>query len=236
MTIQQGFRDIAQRCGLDTKPDVVKRWLSNIPHDWLLIIDNADDPKMDISTIFPAGNRGSILVTTRNPHCTIHATVGSHELGEMGLDEGVKLFLRAANVEDASSQLIQEESRAIVNTLGCLALAIVQAGAYVQQGLCGIGEYCTIYGRRREWLLNHLSVQAGSSYKFSVYTTWEVSLDAIESRSDKTAKHAIELIQILGFFHHDNIADEIFEQAWKNTRNRKTLQKNLAGLFYIASG
>ncbi|KAN0070627.1 hypothetical protein V8E54_011496 [Elaphomyces granulatus] len=236
MTIQQGFQDIAQRCGLDAKPDVVKRWLSNIPHDWLLIIDNADDTKMDISTIFPVGNQGSILVTTRNPHCTIHATVGSHELGEMGLDEGVKLFLRAANVEDASSQLIQGESRTIVNTLGCLPLAIVQAGAYVQQGLCGIGEYCNLYGRRREWLLSRLLVQAGSSYKFSVYTTWEVSLNAIESRSDKTAKHAIELIQILSFFHYDNIADEIFEQAWKNTRNRKPLQKNLAGLFYIASG
>ena len=106
MTIQQGFRDIAQRCGLDAEPDVVKRWLSNIPHDWLLIIDNADDPKMDISTIFPVGNRGSILVTTRNPHCTIHATVGSHELGKMGLDEGVKLFLRAANMNDASSELV----------------------------------------------------------------------------------------------------------------------------------
>jgi tetratricopeptide (TPR) repeat protein len=105
----------------------------------------------------------------------------------------------------------------------------------VQQGLCSVGEYCTIYGRRRERLLNHLSVQAGSSYRFSVYTTWEVSLDAIKSRSDKTSKHAIELIQILSFFHHDNIADEIFERAWKNTRDEETLQKNLASLFYIAS-
>ena len=57
----------------------------------------------------------------------------------------------------------------------------------------------------------------------------------IKSRSDKTSKHAIELIQILSFFHHDNIADEIFERAWKNTRNEKPLQKNLAGMFYITS-
>ena len=148
MTIQQGFRDIAQRCGLDAEPDIVKRWLSDIQQHWLLIIDNADNPDMDISTIFPVGNRGSILVTTRNPHCTIHATVGSHELGEMGLEDGVKLFLRAANVEETSSELIQD-ARAIVKLLGCLALAIVQAGAYVQQGLCSISEYCTIYGRRR---------------------------------------------------------------------------------------
>ncbi|KAN0067445.1 TPR-like protein [Elaphomyces granulatus] len=234
MTIQQGFRDIAQRCGLGAEPDIVKQWLSNIQQHWLLIIDNADNPDMDISTIFPVGNRGSILVTTRNPRCTVHASAGSHELGEMGLEDGVKLFLRAANLEDASSELIEEEARAIVKTLGFLALAIVQAGAYVQQGLCSIDEYCDVYGRRRERLLNHLSHQAGSSYGFSVYTTWEVSLDAIKSRSDKTSKHAVELIQILGFFHHDNITDEIFERSWKNTRNEKDIQKNLAGMFYIS--
>ncbi|KAN0071003.1 TPR-like protein [Elaphomyces granulatus] len=234
MTIQQGFRDIGQRCGLGTEPDIVKQWLSNVQQHWLLIIDNADNPDMDISTIFPVGNRGSILVTTRNPRCTVHASAGSHELGEMGLEDGVKLFLRAANLEDASSELIQEEARAIVKTLGFLALAIVQAGAYVQQGLCSIDRYCDIYGRRRERLLNHLSHQAGSSYGFSVYTTWEVSLDAIKSRSDKTSKHAVELLQILGFFHHDNITDEIFERSWKNTRNEKDIQKNLAGMFYIS--
>jgi tetratricopeptide repeat protein len=100
---------------------------------------------------------------------------------------------------------------------------------------CSIDGYCDIYGRRRERLLNHLSLQAGSGYGFSVYTTWEVSLDEIKSRSDKTSKHAVELIQILGFFHHDNIADEIFERAWKNTHDRKFTQKNLAGMFYISS-
>ena len=188
---------------------------------------------MDISTIFPVGNRGSILVTTRNPHCTIHASAGSHDLGKMGLEEAVNLFLRAANMEDDSSIPIQEDARTIVNTLGCLALAIVHAGAYVQQGLCSIGEYCTIYAHQREQLLNHLSVQARSSYGFSVYTTWEVSLDAVENRSDETSKHAIELIQILGFFHHDNIPEEVFERAWNNTRNINPLPKNLASLFYI---
>ena len=235
MTIQQGFRDIAQQCGLNASPDVVKRWLSNIQKHWLLIIDNADNLDMDISTIFPVGNRGSILVTTRNPHCRIHATVGSHELGKMGLEEGVKLLLRAADIEDASSVLMQKEARTIVNVMGCLALAIVQAGAYVQQGLCSISEYCAIYSHRREQLLNGLSMQAGSGYGFSVYTTWEVSLDAIESRSDRTSKHAIELIQIFGFFHRDNIAEEIFERAWKNIREEENFPKDLAGLFYIPS-
>jgi hypothetical protein len=55
--------------------------------------------------------------------------------------------------------------------MGYLTLAIVQAGAYVQQGLCSISEYCDMYSRRGERLLNYLSMQDGSSYGFSVYTT-----------------------------------------------------------------
>jgi hypothetical protein len=102
----------------------------------------------------------------------------------MSQEEAVQLFLRAADVENAPSILLQEEARTIVNTIGCLALAIIQVGAYVQQGHCSIGEYYDIYSRRRD---NHLSVQAGSSHGFSEYTTWEVSLDVIKSRSDRTS-------------------------------------------------
>jgi hypothetical protein len=80
---------------------------------------------MDVSEFFLAGNRGLILVTTRNPNCRIHATVGSYEFGEMDLEEAVTLFLRAAGVEDTAAEIVQKEATAVAKTLGCLALAIV---------------------------------------------------------------------------------------------------------------
>ena len=126
---------------------------------------------MDVSEFFLVGNRGSILVTTRNPDCRIHATVGSYEFGEMDLEEAVTLFLRAARVEDTAVEIVRKEAVAVAKTLGCLALAIVQAGAYVRQGLCSIGEYCGIYSHHRESVLRHRPVKVGSNYKFSVYTT-----------------------------------------------------------------
>src|SRR5436189_4634496 len=66
-TAQQGCLEIARVCGIEEDVKVVKRWLSNIQEHWLLVIDNADDPSIDISTFFPTSNRGSIVVTTRNP-------------------------------------------------------------------------------------------------------------------------------------------------------------------------
>ena len=40
-------------------------WLAGLPHPWLLVIDNADDPNMEVEKYFPGGERGHILVTTR---------------------------------------------------------------------------------------------------------------------------------------------------------------------------
>jgi hypothetical protein len=73
----------------------------------------------------------------------------------MDLEEAVTLFLRAAGVEDTAAEIVRKEATAVAKTLGCLALAIVQAGAYVRQGLCSIGEYYSIYSHRRERLLRH---------------------------------------------------------------------------------
>ncbi|KAI9764475.1 MAG: hypothetical protein M1840_008401 [Geoglossum simile] len=234
-TAQQGLLEIARICGVEENPKVVKRWLSNIQDHWLLIIDNADDPSMDVSEFFPTGNRGCILLTTRNPDCKIHATVGSCEFGKMYLDEAVTLFLRAAGVEDTTTEIVRNEATPVAETLGCLALAIVQAGSYVRKGLCSIGEYCDIYFRHRERLLKHRPVQMQFDYKYSVYTTWEVSIEAIEKLSGKASDNAIELIQIFCFWHYDEITEDICERAWKNGHGGGDLYKNITNLFYICS-
>src|SRR5438045_1684007 len=233
MTAQQGFLAIARACEIEEDPRVVKQWLSNAQESWLLIIDNADDPSMDVSKFFPAGNRGSILVTTRNPDCRIHATVGAYEFGEMDPEEAVTLFLRAAGVEDTAVEVVRKEAVEVAKILGYLALAIIQAGAYVRQGLCSIGEYVGIYSHRRERLLRHRHVQAGTDYNFSVYTTWEVSVEAIKRMPGKTSENAIELVRIFSFLHYDGITEAIFERAWKNSCEGEYLSKNVSSLFYI---
>ena len=231
-TAQQGFRKISRMCGVDEDPRIVRRWLSNIQDHWLLVIDNADDPSIDVSEFFPAGNNGSILLTTRNPQCKIHSTVGFCELGQMGPDEAVTLLLKASGDDDAN-EAVQKEAVMVTQILGFLALAIVQAGAYIQQGFCSIGEYCDLYTRRRQKLLNHLSVQARSDYKYSVYTTWEISVETIEKMDDQTSHNAIELIRILCFLHYDGITEDIFEQAWFNSYERGNLPRDIAHMFYM---
>lgn len=90
----------------------------------------------------------------------------------MVLDEAVTLFLRAGGAEDTATEAARKKSIPVAKTLGCLALAIVQAGAYIRKGFCSIEEYCNVYSRLRQELLKHRPVQASSDYTYSVYTTW----------------------------------------------------------------
>ena len=117
-----------------------------------------DDPHLDISPYFPVGNRGIVLITTQNPECQIHATVGSYELGAMEPDEAVTLIPKTTEVSDQLDKSIRKSAGRVVTTLGYLALAIVQAGAVIRQGRCTMEEYCTVYYQRRRELLSQKAV------------------------------------------------------------------------------
>jgi len=229
-TAERSFLEIARACGIEEDLKVAKTYLSNTEFPWLLIVDNADDPSIDISKYFPAGSRGVILVTTRNRECKSHSTVSS-EFGEMHQEEAVTLLLRSIAAGDVANEASRVLAVPVVKLLGCLALAIVQAGAFIRQKLCSLEEYCDLYSRRRKQLLGSRPIQGSEDYNYTVYTTWEVSLDMIQKMSseipenamasNETAKNAIEMLECFSFFHFENISEIIFREACKGLQRWK---------------
>ncbi len=212
-SLQRGFLQIGSICALEPDMNIVKKWLSNTPESWALILDNADDLDLDLSPYFPVGNRGIILITTRNPGCTIHATVGSHKLGAMTTDAAVTLILKTTGV-DTFHKPARETAKPVVETLGCLALAVVQAGAVIREGQCRMEEYCAIYSRHRQELRSQNAVQCGDEYQYTVYTTWDVSRKMIGEMPSQAGRDAIELLKIFSFLHHEGISEFMFKNAW----------------------
>lgn len=137
-------------------------------------------------------------------------------------DEAITLILTASRVQNQLDVSIRDSAKLVVMALGYLALTIVQAGAVMRQGRCNMEEYCTIYHQRRQELLNRKAVQDGEEHQYTVYTTWEVSLKMIEEMSSEARRDALELLQILGFLHHDGIPEDIFHRAWKATSSIKS--------------
>ena len=216
---------MAQRHNVGSNTEAFKRWLTHSLEQWLLILDNADDPLVDISLFFPVGNRGTIIITTRNPQYRIHATVGSRELGEMNREEAITLLLRASGEENTDENPnARDLALPIVNILGCLALAVAHAGALIMQNVSSLSDYCSMYLQSRKRLLEWLPEQAKSNYEYTVYSTLELSLRHIEKMSTEIAKNALDLLKVFGFCHFDDISEQIFSDAWRNIPDREENQ------------
>ena len=84
-------------------------------------------------------------------------------------------------------------------------------------------EYYTNYSRRRKQLLSDRSIQATYDYRYTVYTTWEVSIEMIQNISNRNAENAIEILHLFAFLHFDDMSEDIFEEAWKNLQQYEIL-------------
>jgi tetratricopeptide (TPR) repeat protein len=221
-SIQQSFTQVARLLQVDENIESVRRSLANTSQPWLLVFDNADDPNFSLYPHLPTGNRGDIIITSRNPEFQQYNTVGYKEVGRLSLEDSVLLLHKIVYGATGLSKQDTEESKRVVQTLGCLALAIVQAGAYIRKTSCSFHIYLEIYEKRQRHLLQYLPMHLGTGYQYSVYTTWQVSVDMIESRHDTASHHALRLLSLLGFFHHDQIPVQMFYNAWHQLQTTQT--------------
>jgi hypothetical protein len=167
--IQQCFAQIARLLRVDDNIDSVKRQLANTSQAWLLVFDNTDDPKLSLAPYLPAGNRGDIIITSRNPQCQSYNTVGYKEVGRLSPDDSVSLLNKIVYGATCPSQQNTEESQKIAETLGCLALAIVQAGAYTRETSCSLHDYLEIYERRERNMLQYLPTHLGTDHRYRLH-------------------------------------------------------------------
>ncbi|PVH82960.1 hypothetical protein DL98DRAFT_487647 [Cadophora sp. DSE1049] len=210
-TAQESFLSIARACKLEESIDSVKAWLAS-KRDWLLIFDNADDPDLDISRFFPHCTESTILITSRNPDLQRLANAGSCKVDVMSSDDALSLLLEiSAQARDNEHAKVLAEQ--IVKDLGYLALALVQAGAVIRQGICSLDGFSELYSQQKRELLECGRSSSTSEYHSSVFTTWEISVRRIGDVDESHAKLALELLRLFSFMHFDSIDKSIFELA-----------------------
>ena len=102
-------------------------------------------------------------------------------------------------------------SLTVSQELGYLALAVVQAGAYICQSECSLERYLELYRERRGGILEEYrdSVQKMDDYKWTVYTTWTISFNRLSAQS-------ATFLQLCAHLHHDGISEAIFRNAASN--------------------
>ncbi|KAF2726442.1 HET-domain-containing protein, partial [Polyplosphaeria fusca] len=214
-SFEQSYRDIAMALNIpeiaDANADIkrlVKERLSNEKNgSWLMVIDNADD----VSVLFdpldtrgseerlidfvPHSRKGSVLFTTRTRKAAIDLTGGTAlQLGELDEREAKEL-LRARLLPD---NLVLLEDKEIVHEfldmLAFLALAIVQAAAFINKNNSTLDEYVSMYKESDDDAIKLLSKDFEDQGRYRdtknpVATTWYISFKRMRSKDQLAADY-----------------------------------------------
>ncbi|KAJ7721996.1 hypothetical protein B0H16DRAFT_1666273 [Mycena metata] len=79
-TIETGLKNIAALKSIGNSSQDALKWLANQHETWLLFIDNADDPNINLHNFMPRCNHGNIVITSRNPGLCFYAGCHSQAL------------------------------------------------------------------------------------------------------------------------------------------------------------
>ena len=230
--IRQTFAQHVSSYGkVEPNENAALHWLSNLDRPWLLIIDNADDASINLEKCFPPGDRGYILITTRNPANKVYGNVGPgfFEFHSLDQNDANELLLRAAQRPRPWDIDTSKLAAKITRQLGFLALALAQAGAAIRSGLCTLKNYLQFYDEnwrriRRARSPSRDSGEGNEDY-MNVYTCYDVCYAGLEKKGTESSRDAIQLLKTFAFLYFENIRSDILLKAATNKQVEARIEK-----------
>jgi len=212
-SFEQAYREIGMLLHIpgivDDNADIkrlVKAWLSDEGFGpWLMVVDNADDfsvlrsaesgttPLIDY--LPHSSRKGSIVFTTRTREAAVDlAGSNSVELGELSEGEG-KEVLRTRLLPD-NQHLLEDDQvvHSFLDMLAFLALAIVQAAAFINKNNTTLASYRSVYKDSEEDAIKLLSKEFEDHGRYRdtknpVATTWYISFKQIQKQDPLAADY-----------------------------------------------
>lgn len=120
-------------------------WLATL-ENWLVILDNADEPNLPLYRYIPKSRHGKVIIATRNDTLGTLAPDSSHRVEGLSLSESTGLLLEVSRCEDYYDN--QELARDISLAFACIPLAIRHAGSYISIHKC-LSSYLDMYNQRK---------------------------------------------------------------------------------------
>ena len=188
--ISVALAELARKMGLKVGDNVAEAAESALeelrrdatPH-WLLIFDNADDPKQ-LQPYLPTG-AGHVLITSRNQAWT-HRPSRSRWMSS----PETKV---SPTCSGTCPTLTSADAKRVADALGHLPLAVEQASAWLEQTGMTAQAYVTELATQATRIL---ALNQPSDYPTPVVATWNLSFDRLKERSPA----AVRLLQLLAFF------------------------------------
>ncbi|QRV95644.1 kinesin light chain [Ceratobasidium sp. AG-Ba] len=193
------------------------QWLGSHRQRWLMVIDNADDPSVELGNFLPHGSHGSVIITTRIPELAMlgRGNRPGCRIGSMEEKDALELLTKTSGMDNTGLPIAEQDAATdLLQSFGYLALAVVQAGAYIRCSQCTIGRYRDMFHKHHQATLEkHVPVlMTIDNYQKTVYTTWHMSYVLL-------GVNAQRLLHLMAFMHHTNISEDIFRRAATGVRS-----------------
>lgn len=170
-----GLVDQQESVDQDAAVAAVRAWLTRSDR-WLLVFDNAPDPR-SVAPLIPGGTSGDVVVTTRS-------ATGWRAVGEPCAVDAWQREEAVAFLVERTGDSDRDAAADVAEALGDLPLALEQAGAYVDSTGIALADFRT---RLREHAPALFAVGEAVDYEHTVATTWELAFREVESDVDARA-------------------------------------------------
>ncbi|WP_432064852.1 tetratricopeptide repeat protein [Streptomyces sp. C10-9-1] len=214
-TVRAGMMAVAADRGADTvelaaafggrraAADLVWHYLDHSAEPWILVLDNADDPPaLGDGTWLRASPRGTVLVTSRQPHSPVWADATRHRVDVLPTADAAQILCDLAPHAGTA-----EEAEAVARRLDCLPLALTLAGAFLSNQVLeswSMDEYRRRLDDDVTELLDRGRVPglADRNARQLVSRTWELSLSAL---ADAGVPESATLLRLLSQWSADPV-------------------------------
>ena len=173
------------------------RWLTD-HRKWLLVFDNADDPRRITSYLPPQGT-GHILITSRATNFQDIPNARTIPIDKMTQPEAQAFLLRRTNLKRTNAN--KAAAGKLAADLDYLPLALEQAAAYVFALKITFEEYLDQYESIGTKIFEDKRARPRTGYDKSIHNTWSMNFAQVEKESPASA----DLLNLSAFLHPDSI-------------------------------
>jgi tetratricopeptide (TPR) repeat protein len=207
----RGMKLIDETEFVTTKGDEIRDMVLqelNCSDHWLLVLDNLDEASLLEDFLPERRETRHVLITTRHRAMSLALKAKQIDLNPMEQDEAISLFTKSANLLQAQCHHSERQLLDLVDALGRLPLALVQAAAYLSETQDDISNYFQFYKSSRKNIWGWKPSQ-DSSY-VTVATVMAISFGKV-----KESEVSIRLFCLLSFLDPANVSETLWTTSDK---------------------
>lgn len=184
--------------------DAVLDWLKQHP-GWLLILDNVDTDKAAEAAYQLVNGLlgGAVLLTSRRS--VWGGSIDMMKLDVLDKGDAARFLLQRTGQSENATAQAQTDTLALAQELGCLALALEHAAAYISKKRVTLGQYLSTW-RQHDQAVQEWHDPQIMSYDRQMATTWEMTREELGIGE-------MALLRILCWYAPEPVPRWLFETA-----------------------